>query len=488
MVRAEFLIWTCCCLVLVLSRFHVVRGAQSIAGLGVNWGSLASHPMKPSIVVKMLKDNGIKKIKLFDSESYTLDAFVGTDIEVMVGIPNDQLSRFATTYEEAEDWVQQDITKYMHDGGVNIRRRYVAVGNEPFLKSYNGSFLKSTFPAMQNVQKALEASGIANKIKVTVPLNADVYTSTSNNPSDGEFRKDTHDVMLKIVRFLNDHKSPFLVNIYPFLSLYESNHFPHEFAFFDGGKSIDDNNAHYTNVFDANFDTLVSSLKRAGFPNTKIIVGEVGWPTDGDKNANPENAKRFYKGLMKKLGNKEGTPLHSNPIEAYLFALFDEDQKSIQPGTFERHWGIFRKDGAPKFEVDFSGQGRERMPVGAQGVVYQARQWCVVSPDESDTGRVGGALGYACQSADCTSLANGGSCADLDVVGRASFALNQYFQVRDQSEEACDFEGVGEIVKEDPTRGKCFFPIEIVSGTNGGILKVGYVVGGLVLGFFFFIL
>ena len=31
----------------------------------------------------------------------------------------------------------------------------------------------------------------------------------------------------------------------------------------------------------------------ASFPNIKIIVGEVEWPTDGNKHANIENAKRF---------------------------------------------------------------------------------------------------------------------------------------------------------------------------------------------------
>lgn len=101
--------------------------------------------------------------------------------------------------------------------------RYVAVGNEPFLQTYNGSFLKTTYPALQNVQSALVKAGLSNQVKVTVPLNADVYESSTGVPSGGDFRADIHDLMITIVKFLSDSGSPFTVNIYPFISLYSDN-------------------------------------------------------------------------------------------------------------------------------------------------------------------------------------------------------------------------------------------------------------------------
>lgn len=78
---------------------------------------------------------------------------------------------------------------------------YVAVGNEPFLKSYNGSFLKTTLPALKNIQSALSDAGYADTIKVTVPLNADVYESPANNPvpSAGRFREDIRNLMIQMV-------------------------------------------------------------------------------------------------------------------------------------------------------------------------------------------------------------------------------------------------------------------------------------------------
>ncbi|KAL0722900.1 hypothetical protein Bca4012_037499 [Brassica carinata] len=39
--------------------------------------------------------------------------------------------------------------------------KYVAVGNEPFLKAFNGTFEDITLPALQNIQSALIKSGDA---------------------------------------------------------------------------------------------------------------------------------------------------------------------------------------------------------------------------------------------------------------------------------------------------------------------------------------
>ncbi|ERN00357.1 hypothetical protein AMTR_s00104p00088500 [Amborella trichopoda] len=190
----------------------------------------------------------------------------------------------AGKYEHAKEWVKKNVTRYNYEGGVNIK--YVAVGNEPFLTSYSGSFMKSTFPALQNIQKALNEAGIGDKIKATIPLNADVYNSPSDDPmpSSGDFRADIQSLMKEIVHFLNEHNCPFMVNIYPFLSLYQNKNFPVDFAFFDGG---------------------------------------------------------------------------SKPIN--------------DKGDFERHWGIFRFDGKPKFEMDLSCEGREKQLVGAKNVEYLHR-------------------------------------------------------------------------------------------------------------------
>ncbi|KAF1002813.1 hypothetical protein AG4045_028374 [Apium graveolens] len=48
--------------------------ARVVNGIGANWGTQATHPLELSTTVKLLKDNGFQKVKLFDADSITLTA------------------------------------------------------------------------------------------------------------------------------------------------------------------------------------------------------------------------------------------------------------------------------------------------------------------------------------------------------------------------------------------------------------------------------
>lgn len=432
--------------------------------LGVNWGIQASHPLPPSIVVQLLKANGIPKVKLFDSNSTVLNALVNSNIEVMVGIPNDMLLSM-TNSAQAAAWVQSDIVPYASSNRVNIK--YVAVGNEPFLKSYNGSFINMTYPALVNVQTALNAAGLGAKIKATVPMNADVIQS-GDAPSGSVFRPDISALMTQIVQSLSQNGAPYTINIYPFISLHNDPHFPVDYAFFDGSTTpVIDGAYTYQNVFDANYDSLIASLAAAGpYGNMNIIVGEIGWPTDGDVNANVDYANKFNQGFLNHVRSNVGTPRRPNTaIEFYLFSLIDEDRKSIQPGNFEPHWGIFEYDGKPKYALSFTSANGQSL-VQASGVQYLTRQWCIYKPDSGDQSKLGDSITYACENSDCTSLGYGCSCNPyLDAAGNASYAFNQYFQRQDQGPATCDFNGLGQVVTKDPSKGNCEFIIQI-GGTS----------------------
>ncbi|KAL8063722.1 hypothetical protein ABFX02_01G045100 [Erythranthe guttata] len=457
--------------------FVLLLMVNSVHSIGANWGTQATHPLAPSIIVKLLKDNGIQKVKLFDAEARVLNAFSGSGIEVMVGIPNEMLSLLANSVSAAERWVERNVSAHVSANSVDIR--YVAVGNEPFLSSYNGTFLATTYPALQNIQAALIKAGLGNKVKVTVPLNADVYQSSTVQPSTGDFNPDIHSLMLEIVNFLSLNGAPFTVNIYPFISLYNDPNFPIDYAFFDGYPSpIEDNGKIYTNVFDANYDTLVWSLQKNGFSNLTIIVGEIGWPTDGDRNANAASAQRFNQGFISRLN--QGTPMRPGPVDAYLFSLVDEDAKSIQPGNFERHWGIFNYDGTPKYNLSLGGNSRGLVP--ASNVRYLQRRWCVMSPTASlEDPQVGLSVSYACARADCTKLGFGTSCSNLDARGNISYAFNSYYQINNQLETACRFPNLSVVTTSDPSVGTCRFGLMIETPGSmrgsGGSVVLGKPVG-----------
>ncbi|KAJ8556547.1 hypothetical protein K7X08_035680 [Anisodus acutangulus] len=429
--------------ILILVLAFIKMALPGCLSVGVNWGTMASHQLEAASVVKMLKENGFDKVKLFEADDNILSALIGSDIEVMLAIPNYMLQDMSIDPGLAASWIDANVSAYAYTHGVKIR--YVAVGNEPFLQTYNGTYLHSTLPALRNVQEAINHAGLGPEVKAIVPLNADIYYSPDSNPvpSAGDFRPEIRDLAIQIVQYLDSNDAPFVVNIYPFLSLYENNYFPLEYAFFNGSnKPIKDGDYLYSNVFDANFDTLAWSLKKAGFPDMKIIVGEVGWPTDGNKNANIENAKRFNQGLIRHALSGEGTPARKGKIDVYLFSLIDENTKSIAPGSFERHWGIFEFDGKPKYELDLSGLQKHKRLATVEGVNYMHKRWCILKPHllKDAQSYVAESIDYACSLSDCTALGYGSSCNHLSAQGNASYAFNMYYQFKRQNSLDCDFQ------------------------------------------------
>lgn len=95
---------------------------MSVGAIGANWGQQSTNRLPPDTVVRLLRENGIQKVKLFDSDFDTLRALAGSGIEVMVGIPNDMLSTFASSSKAAEKWVSQNITRHLgNNNNVLIR-------------------------------------------------------------------------------------------------------------------------------------------------------------------------------------------------------------------------------------------------------------------------------------------------------------------------------------------------------------------------------
>ncbi|EPS65725.1 hypothetical protein M569_09051, partial [Genlisea aurea] len=432
-------------------------------GIGVNWGTVALHRLSPETVVNLLKANKIEKVKLFDTDPEVLTALMGSGIETMVGIPNEMLSSLGASSSASDSWISQNVSRFMGKGGVDIR--YIAVGNEPFLSSYSGQFESYVMPALINLQQSLSKANLVGIVKLVVPCNADAYLSSV--PSEGAFRPDLTDLMAQLVTFLNSNASPFVVNIYPFLSLYGNPDFPQDYAFFEGSShSIADGPNVYTNAFDGNYDTLVAALSKLGFPQMPIVVGEVGWPTDGVLSANLTSARVFNQGLVNHVLSNRGTPLRPGvpPVDVYIFGLLDEGGKSVLPGNFERHWGVFSFDGQAKYPLNL-GNGVLK---NARRVEYLPSRWCVANPAR-DLSTVSNHFKLACSYADCTTLSYGGSCNDIGEKGNVSYAFNGYYQMQKQNPASCEFDGVGMVTFLDPSIGNCRFLVGVKDLANSSV-------------------
>lgn len=110
----------CVALLTFLVIFLTVVSSGS-AWVGVNWGTMATHQLPPEKVVKMLRENGFRKLKLFDADELIMVALMGTDIEVMVAIPNNMLDKISNSPKAADYWVHDNVTNYLFTGGVKIK-------------------------------------------------------------------------------------------------------------------------------------------------------------------------------------------------------------------------------------------------------------------------------------------------------------------------------------------------------------------------------
>lgn len=191
-----------------------------------------------------------------------------------------------------------------------------------------------------------------------------------------------------------------------------------------------------------------------------VWIGELGWPTDGHPNATLRLSQQFNQGAVTRLMNGLGTPKRPNRvIPFYIFALLDEDGKSIRPGAFERRWGIYSDHGLPKYNLDLSGAGNPAAQLPAvPGLSLLPQRWCVVSdklrealPSPDSVVQLQTVVSDMCgadplQSSDnadlgdCTPLTSvlstpGYQCAaasaksSFPIAFNASYALNAAFQV-----------------------------------------------------------
>ncbi|QCD88823.1 glucan endo-1,3-beta-glucosidase-like [Vigna unguiculata] len=324
-------------LLAVLSSTAVLlTGAQSI---GVCYGANGDNLPPRQEVVDLYKSNGIGKIRLYYPDEGALQALGGSNIEVILGVPNDQLQS-VTDAGGASDWVNKYVTPYS-----NVNFKYIAVGNEvPSGDALAGSVL----PALQSIQTAISSANLQEQIKVSTAIDTSLL-GNSYPPNDGVFRDDATSYITPIVNFLAQNGAPLLANVYPYFAYVQNQQsITLDYALFT---QQGNNEVGYQNLFDASLDSLYAALEKIGQSNVEVVVSESGWPSEGDVGASVDNAGTYYRNLITHA--KGGTPKRPNgPIETYLFAMFDENQKD--GAETERHFGLFNPDKSPKYQLGFN--------------------------------------------------------------------------------------------------------------------------------------
>ncbi|XP_059429816.1 glucan endo-1,3-beta-glucosidase-like [Corylus avellana] len=314
-----------------------LAGAQSV---GVCNGKNGNDLPSDGEVIDLYKSNGIGRMRIYEPYSSTLDALKGSNIELIIGILNKDLQGL-TNAAAATTWVQNNIRNWP-----DVKFKYIAVGNEVHPGDAEAQYV---LPAIQNIHNAIVAASLQDQIKVSTSIDTTLLGS-SYPPSAGSFSDSANSYITAIVNFLVSNGAPLLVNVYPYFSYTDDpSQISLPYALFTSpGVVVNDGNLGYQNLFDALVDAHYSALEKVGAPNLKIVVSESGWPSEGGDAASVDNAGTYYKNLINHV--KGGTPKRQGQaIEAYLFAMFDENLKG--PEEIEKHFGLFLPNKQNKYQI-----------------------------------------------------------------------------------------------------------------------------------------
>lgn len=298
----------------------------------------------PAEVVALYKQNNIGRMRIFFPTNDVLNALRGSNIDLILDVPRENLQSVASSAAAASDWIQRNVLAYLPD----VRFRYIAVGNELIPERTEAQYV---FPAMQNIYKALSSAGLANQIKVSTVVDMGIL-GKSYPPSAGEFTASSKRFLGPIVGFLAQTGAPLLANVYPYFSyIGNQRDISLEYALFTSpGTVFSDGGYAYQNLFDAILDSVHAALEEIGAGGLKVVVSESGWPSAGGGAAATINNARTYNQNFIRHAPK-GTPRRpGRPIEAYVFAMFNENRK-LQ-GT-EQNFGLFYPNKQPVYPISF---------------------------------------------------------------------------------------------------------------------------------------
>ncbi|XP_038685813.1 putative glucan endo-1,3-beta-glucosidase GVI [Tripterygium wilfordii] len=313
---------------------------HSAQGIGVNYGLNGDNLPTPDKVVALLQSRNIEKVRLFDPNPGALKALGGSNIEVVLGVRNEDLQQLAQDSSFATQWVSTNVLPYVPA----VKLRYVTAGNEVI----PGPMAQYVLAAMQNLNNALKAANVAVPVSTVTHFK---IIGKSFPPSSGAFADDSASILAPIVQFLASTHSPFFVNVYPYFAIDgDPSNIPLSYAL---GNSttvvVTDGSSQYKTLFEAMIDTVYAALANVGGQNLNVVVSETGWPSGGGGSlATVDNAKTYVNDVV--ASSSSGTPKRANAVETYLFAIFNEDLKAA--GT-EQNFGLYHPDMTEVYHVNF---------------------------------------------------------------------------------------------------------------------------------------
>ncbi|CAN6466972.1 unnamed protein product [Victoria cruziana] len=259
----------------------------------------------------MYHSNGITSLRLYDPNPGVLK---NSGISVALGVRNEDVQAIASSPAAADSWIS-----------VN----YITVGNEVI----PGPLTQFVLPAMKNLHISLLAAGLGT-VGVTTVVSMSVL-GNSYPPSQGTFSPNAASAMASIVSFLKGTGQPLLANVYPYFA-YAADpvDISLSYALFTSPMPVvRDGQFLYQNLFDAMVDALHAAMEKVAGAGVPVV-------------------RTYNNNFIAHVLSGRGTPRNpGKPLEAFVFAMFNED---LKPGAItERNFGLFYPNKKPVYPVNF---------------------------------------------------------------------------------------------------------------------------------------
>ncbi|KAL6650024.1 hypothetical protein ACP70R_014248 [Stipagrostis hirtigluma subsp. patula] len=124
-------------------------------------GTMIPSEISPSEFAKIVQSKQSKQARVCEAEPELLQSMAGSEAEVMLTIPNEQLEHIAEFQEEADVWVVANVARFLPA----TRITHVVVGDDVLVDSPGSAYF--LVPAMHNLHSALAAAGLDGRVKVT---------------------------------------------------------------------------------------------------------------------------------------------------------------------------------------------------------------------------------------------------------------------------------------------------------------------------------
>uniref|UniRef100_A0A3B6IV06 glucan endo-1,3-beta-D-glucosidase n=1 Tax=Triticum aestivum TaxID=4565 RepID=A0A3B6IV06_WHEAT len=341
--------------------------ATSQSFIGVNYGTLADNLSPAASTASLLTSTSIGKLRLYEPQQDLVAALAGSNISILLGVPNSDVPSLAASPAAAASWAAANIPTMVSVSAISV-------GNE-LLNSGDPTLGPQLLPAMQNLLAALPA-GSTTKISTVHSM---AVLAASDPPSSGAFHMDLAGSLDPVLDFLRQNGSPFMINPYPYFA-YASDTRDETLAFClfqpNPGRVDAGSGLNYMNMFDAQLDAVRAALDGKGYAGVDIVIAETGWPYRGDADeagATPDNARAYNGNLVAHLRSQVGTPrTPGRSVDTYLFALYDED---LKPGPVsERSFGLYQADLTANYDIGLAKGSASPSTSGQIGVTATPAQ------------------------------------------------------------------------------------------------------------------